>query len=805
MTFLGSVLAGSGGEAAGMAPAVLWAIPLLPVAGFLFQVFMGRRLPKPIVGLVSCGAVLGSALLSWKVFLHLKALPEHARWIEASLAPWIEVPGVGGEFLRVFVDHKLVVDPLTAVMILVVTNIGFLIHLYSTGYMAEERRYARYFAYLNLFTGFMLILVMASNLLLMFVGWEGVGLCSYLLIGFWFEKAENAAAGMKAFIVNRVGDFAFTVGVLTLFVYLGTRFGKWTVDFAELREVVTAHGKELPGLLTAGVGILLFLGATGKSAQIPLYVWLPDAMAGPTPVSALIHAATMVTAGVYMIARMSFLYALSPAAMTVVAGVGALTALFAGTIGIAQNDIKKVLAYSTVSQLGFMFMGVGVGAFAAGIFHLFTHAFFKACLFLGSGSVIHGMGGEQDIRKMGGLRSRMPWTFATFAVATLAIAGIPPLAGFFSKDEILWRTFRTHNLLFPGWILWGVGALAALCTAFYMTRLVIKTFLGRPQWAPATAFSGGGVELPEWMEEEEEEKKKKPKPPRTGTGPDGLPLWMEEEGDEAPGAAHDLPQDESLLDLREVGPAAPDAHAAAAGHADDAHAHDAGHGHGHGHGHGEPHECPWSMRLALVMLAACSAVVGFLGVPPALGGHDLFGHWLEPVVGSVHGEHSSAEYVVMAVSLALALAGIAAAWRIYYVRHGVPARDFAESHRELYELVRDKYRVDEAYDRWVIRPLLRLEEGVGRFDNEVIDGLVNGAARGGSRTAGGAGLFDNEVVDAAVNAAAKATQEAGRRVRRLQTGNVRQYLNFALVGALFVIAVFCVVLTWDRLRTALGI
>ncbi|MFN3484768.1 MAG: proton-conducting transporter membrane subunit, partial [Planctomycetota bacterium] len=506
-----------------------------------------------------------------------------------------------------------------------------------------------------------------------------------------------------------------------------------------------------------------------------------------------------------------------PTAMTVVATVGALTALFAGTIGIAQNDIKKVLAYSTVSQLGFMFMGVGVGAFAAGIFHLFTHAFFKACLFLGSGSVIHGMGGEQDIRKMGGLRSKMPWTFATFAVATLAIAGIPPLAGFFSKDEILWQTFRTHRLLFPGWILWGVGALAALCTAFYMTRLVIKTCRGRRLGGAPTAFSGGGVDLPEWMEEDEEEKKPKPKPPRTGTGPEGLPLWMDEdeEGAAAPGTrAQDLPQDESLLDLRKVGPAAAGAHAASAGHAPGAHAgeedahgaagHGAGHG-GHGHGHGEPHECPWSMRLALVVLAACSAVVGFLGVPPALGGQDLFGHWLEPVVGSLHGEHSAAEYAVMAVSLLLAVAGIAAAWRIYSVRHGVPARDFAESHRELYELVRDKYRVDEVYDRLVVQPLLRLEEGVGRFDNEVIDGLVNGTARGGSRTAGGAGLFDNEVVDAAVNAAAEVTQEAGRRVRRLQTGNVRQYLNFALVGGLFVIAVFCVVLTWDRLRTALGI
>jgi len=820
-------------ESGGLSPWVVWLVPLLPFFGFLFQVLIGRRLPKPLPGLVGCLTVLGSAAISWYLFAALKAMPAHEpRAIEASIAPWISVPGLKDGALKIFIDHKLVVDPLTSVMILVVTNIGFLIHVYSLGYMADEKRYARYFSFLNLFTGFMLILVMASNLMLMFVGWEGVGLCSYLLIGFWFEKNENALAGMKAFVVNRVGDFAFTIGVLTLFVTLGTQAGVWTVDFSEMQ----AHKGAIPAGVATFVAIMMFIGASGKSAQIPLYTWLPDAMAGPTPVSALIHAATMVTAGVYMIARMNFLYSLSPTAMAVVTAVGAATALFAGTIGLAQNDIKKVLAYSTVSQLGFMFMGVGVGAFAAGIFHLFTHAFFKACLFLGSGSVIHGMGGEQDIRKMGGLRTKMPWTFWTFVLATLAIAGFPGFAGFFSKDEILWQTVSTHRFDgtgLKGWfapLVWLVGALAALCTAFYMTRLVVKTFLGRPQWAK-TAFSGGGVDLPEWEDDEEQRKKKekeKPKPPPPpGRDPEAFPSWTADEGrpdlprglqddesmldmgrvsrahghgpEEHPG--HGLPQDESMLDMSRVTPhpGAEDPQAAAVhGHDDDA----GGGGHGHGGHHaGEPHECPWSMRIALVVLAFGSVFVGLLGVPAALGGGDLFGHWLEPVVGSAHAAGAShlKEYVFMGISIALALAGMFAAWRIYYVRHGVPASDFASRNPELYDLVLNKYRVDEAYDRMIVEPLLTLNEGAGRFDNEVIDGAVNGTARAGAVSSKGTGIFDNEVVDAAVNASALATQALGRKARRLQTGNIRQYLTLALVGGLFIITVFCVVLTWDKI------
>jgi len=533
-------------KASDFSPTLVWLVPLLPVFGFLFQTFIGRKLPKPIIAFVSCATVLGSCVIAWVLFFQVKGTHQP---VVADIGPWINIPGLKDGWLSVVARHRLVVDQLTAVMILVITNIGFLIHVYSTGYMAEEKRFARYFSYLNLFTGFMLILVMASNLLLMFVGWEGVGLCSYLLIGFWFEKSENAAAGMKAFVVNRVGDLAFTIGALILFVTVGKATGVWTVDFQELKKVIEGNPAILDGV-TFIIPFLLFIGATGKSAQMPLYVWLPDAMAGPTPVSALIHAATMVTAGVYMIARMNFVYTLSPAAMAVVTGVGAFTAIFAGTIGIAQNDIKKVLAYSTVSQLGFMFMGVGVGAFAAGIFHLFTHAFFKACLFLGSGSVIHGMHHEQDIRKMGGLKARMPVTFWTFLIASLALSGVPPLAGFFSKDEILWKAWSTETFkdtglgMWYGKLIWLTGACAAACTAFYMTRLVIKTFLDRPKWgghaAAATAFSGAG--LPDWMDEDDKKKKEpKKEPPKTGTGPDGMPAWMEEDPV--------LPQDESMLDL----------------------------------------------------------------------------------------------------------------------------------------------------------------------------------------------------------------------------------------------------------------
>ncbi|HOX45600.1 MAG TPA: NADH-quinone oxidoreductase subunit L [Myxococcota bacterium] len=462
----------------------LWLIPALPLLGAALTFLFGRGLQR---ALGERAAGLPAVALSWAAcavavasFVELLGLPEgSALW--SRLWPWFQVGPVG-------VDLAFAMDPLSAMMALVVTFVGSLIHVYSLGYMHRDPAFWRFFAYLNLFMFSMLTLVLADNLLLMFVGWEGVGLCSYLLIGFWYTELANARAGMKAFVVNRVGDFGFLIGLMILFWSLG---GDWTASgwrpaggasltFRELPGLMAAvQGKELWGVAVPTLaGLFLFLGATGKSAQIPLYVWLPDAMAGPTPVSALIHAATMVTAGVYMVARMNFLYVLSPEAMTVVAVVGVGTALFAATIGLLQHDIKKVLAYSTVSQLGFMFLGVGVGAFWAGSYHLLTHAFFKACLFLGAGSVILAMHHEQDMRRMGGLGQVMPITRWTYWFACVAISGFPIAAGFFSKDEILWQAFNANSLYVPGWSLWLVGALTAGLTSFYMWRSYFLTFTG---------------------------------------------------------------------------------------------------------------------------------------------------------------------------------------------------------------------------------------------------------------------------------------------------------------------------------------
>jgi NADH-quinone oxidoreductase subunit L len=439
-------------------------IVLLPALGVLFHVFLGRR-ARGAVTLIGPGLVAAAFGIAVLAFLRLP--PEGA--LRDHLYTWI----VAGPFRA---EAALRFDALSAVMTLVITGVGFLIHVYSVGYMHGDKSVPRYFAYLNLFTTSMLILVLADNLLLLFVGWEGVGLCSYLLIGFWYEKVENAVAGKKAFLVNRIGDAGFLLGLFLLVWTLG-RAGVWSLEVTTL----TAHAHLLRDATVGGwpvplvVSLLLFVGATGKSAQIPLYVWLPDAMAGPTPVSALIHAATMVTAGVYMIARLEFLYALAPAALEVVAVIGAATALFAATIALAQTDIKKVLAYSTVSQLGYMFLGLGVGATGAAVFHLVTHAFFKALLFLGAGSVIHGLGGEQELGRMGGLRTRMPLTFATMGVGTLAIAGVWPFSGFFSKDEILWSALAGPH---ASPLLGMIGLVVAFLTAFYTGRLMVLAFFG---------------------------------------------------------------------------------------------------------------------------------------------------------------------------------------------------------------------------------------------------------------------------------------------------------------------------------------
>lgn len=457
----------------------VWLIPFFPLAGFIVNGLFGKKIKnEKIIGGIGTLMIFLSFLVSCGILLQLIGLePEH-RVFEKVVFPWIH----SGTFKA---DMAFLIDPLSAIMIMVVTGVGSLIHLYSIGYMHGEEGYYRFFAYLNLFCMSMLLLVLGNNMLVMFIGWEGVGLCSYLLIGYYFHKKSAGDAAKKAFVMNRVGDFGFLLGMFVLFWWLGTNHNIWTINFTEMKTA--SHLLPYGGIVTIAT-LCLFLGATGKSAQIPLYTWLPDAMEGPTPVSALIHAATMVTAGVYMIGRMSFVFTKAPETMMVVAVVGAATAIFAATIGTAQNDIKRVLAYSTVSQLGFMFLAMGVGAFTAGIFHLMTHAFFKACLFLGSGSVIHSMhhalhhghlhDDAQDMRNMGGLKSAMPITFITFFVSTLAIAGIPGFSGFFSKDEILWQAFANpfHGGL--NIVLWVIGAIAACFTAFYMFRLVFMTFFG---------------------------------------------------------------------------------------------------------------------------------------------------------------------------------------------------------------------------------------------------------------------------------------------------------------------------------------
>ncbi len=447
-----------------MNPQLLWLIPLLPFAGFLINGTVGRKLPRPAVTAIALLATAFPAVIVLQIWMYMK-FGGGPLTLSVASAPWIQITGFS-------VNFAFAVDHLTMIMLAVVTGVGFLIHLYSAGYMAHEDGYWRFFAYLNLFMFFMSVLVLSDSFLLLFVGWEGVGLASYLLIGFYFTKTAAANAGKKAFIVNRVGDFGFLLAMFLIIQHFGS------LNFAQVFAAITANPGLHGGFLTA-IALLLVVGAAGKSAQIPLYVWLPDAMEGPTPVSALIHAATMVTAGIYMVCRCHTLFDRSPYALGVVAIIGALTAIFAASIGMVQNDIKRVLAYSTVSQLGYMFLACGVGAYTAAIFHVVTHAFFKALLFLAAGSVIHALSGEQDMRVMGGLRKKIPVTFWTMTMGVIAIAGIPPWAGFFSKDEILYRVFVSDNPI--GKLLWLVGLVTAGMTSFYMFRLWFKTFFGAPR------------------------------------------------------------------------------------------------------------------------------------------------------------------------------------------------------------------------------------------------------------------------------------------------------------------------------------
>ncbi len=459
----------------------IYLIPLFPAFGAAMMFFFGRRLQKATVNAVCVGAVVIAfvfacfTVVEYTHFAHGTGQP-----FEKIVYTWLGSGDGGLTFVKrdgtsaaINADAGFLLDPLSSIWLLFVTGVGMLIHIYSTGYMAHEGGYYRFFGYLNLFMFSMLTLILANNYILMFVGWEGVGLCSYLLIGFYFHRKSASDAANKAFIVNRIGDAGFLLGAFTLIWYLGS------FRFVDINALARSGHFEIGDPILTAAALLLFVGACGKSAQLPLYVWLPDAMEGPTPVSALIHAATMVTAGVYMVARSNAIFVLAPTAMKTVAIVGALTAIFAASIGLVQNDIKRVLAYSTVSQLGYMFLALGVGAFAAGVFHVFTHAFFKALLFLGSGSVIHAMSGEQDMKFMGDLRERTPTTFWTMFVGMLAIAGIPGLAGFFSKDEILWQAWSSEGGAYR--ILWFVGFATALMTAFYMGRLIFLTFFGKPR------------------------------------------------------------------------------------------------------------------------------------------------------------------------------------------------------------------------------------------------------------------------------------------------------------------------------------
>ncbi len=639
---------------------LLWLVPVLPLVGTVLLLAGALRASHRTASIIGLGSTGASLLLSLTILAEYVSAGHHGgftlhlfRWIAAG---------------NITVEAALRLDNLSAVMLFFVTFVGFLIHIYSVGYMHEEgdRAYSRYFAYLNLFMFAMLTLVLGANLLVLFVGWEGVGLCSYLLIGFYFEKDWCAAAGKKAFIVNRIGDFGFLLAIFLVVKVFGT------VDFAAMQGAITADPARYVAYATP-IALLLFVGAVGKSAQLPLYVWLPDAMAGPTPVSALIHAATMVTAGVYMVARTNFIYALAPTALLVVAVVGGCTALFAAIIGVAQNDIKKVLAYSTVSQLGYMFLGAGAGAFAAGIFHVFTHAFFKACLFLGSGSVIHAMGGEQDMRRMGGLKKQMPVTYWTFLAATLALSGIPVFAGFFSKDEILGRVFAAGKGDLGGFgsvymVLWALGVAAAFLTAFYMFRAVYMTFHG--------SFRG--------THEQE----------------------------------HHL------------------------------------------------HESPGVMTWPLRILGVGSIAAGFLGISRVFTfGHsiNLFEHFLEPVAPTLGGEHAPSlgvEWILVGISVAVAVAGFMVARRFYFGAGAFARpRRIAEAWPAAYRLVANKFYVDELYDRVVVRPL----RAVARFSWKGVDTVA---------------------IDGTLNASAFFTEITGDLLRFVQTGNIRNYALMILAGAL---------------------
>ncbi len=597
---------------------------LLPLAGFLINGIFGSKIKnEKIIGTIGSGVIGISFLIALGAFFETLSLPVDQRQSIVSLFTWLKVGNLD-------VSFAYQVDQLSLVMALIVTGVGFIIHVYSIGYMHGDKGFWRFFSYMNLFIFAMMNLILADNFVLLFLGWEGVGLCSYLLIGFWydkkFEKSTTSDAAKKAFIVNRIGDFGFLLGMFLIYL---------TFNSLNFNEVFSrAATFEVPEYIFGLIAIFLFIGATGKSAQIPLFVWLPDAMAGPTPVSALIHAATMVTAGVYMVARTSIIFASAPDILTVIAIVGALTAFFAATIGLVQNDIKKVLAYSTISQLGYMFLAMGVGAFGAGIFHVMTHAFFKALLFLGAGSVIHAMHEEQDIQKYGGLKKYMPQTYLVFLIAAIAISGIPPFSGFFSKDEILWYSYANGGLFY-----WILGAGTAMMTAFYMFRLYFLTFEGKSRFGS-------------------------------------------------------------------------DKH---------------------------PHESPKIMTIPLIVLAVLSVIGGFIGIPEIFSGEhgNQFHNWLAPIFKDadrkidLYASHSHFEEILlMTLSVVFAVVAIMFARYVYLKKPSI-ATQTAARFKGLYNLLWNKYFVDEAYDAAVVNPIVKGSRSIlwKITDNILIDGLINGTAK----------------------------------------------------------------------------
>jgi NADH-quinone oxidoreductase subunit L len=730
----------------------IWLIPLLPGIGAAINGLVGiRYFSRRTAGVVACTMMTAALGLSVAAFWQMLGLPADARAVDVVVAQWIpSIPlltgnGAVGMFQ---VPWGFRLDPLSGMMILVVTGIGTLIHIYSTAYMHDEPRggVARFFCYLNLFCFFMLMLVLGNNFLVMFVGWEGVGLCSYLLIGYWYEKKSASDAGKKAFITNRIGDWGFVLGVFLIYSTFGT------LDFRAIQNAAATMPVEAMhfGVLSF-ICLFLFVGAMGKSAQIPLYVWLPDAMEGPTPVSALIHAATMVTAGVYMLGRNAVLFSHAPQVMMIVAIVGVLTALMAASIGLVQNDIKRVLAYSTVSQLGYMFTAMGVGAFSAGAFHLMTHAFFKALLFLGSGSVIHAMGGEQDMRRMGGLKKYLPVTFATMMIGTLAIAGIVPLAGFFSKDEILFRAFVANKAI------WAVAVVTALMTAFYMFRLMSMTFFGGYRGPAWEAAAGHGAAA-------------------------------------SHGQGHDAGHH----------PGKADAHDDQSG----------GHGHGAWHGpHESPTPMTFPlMTLAVGAIVAGfvgipaaigggNAIEKFLepsftasAVQLKLDATEANGSVrLQPDEAAAEHEEShvsvNVERGLMAFSLLVAMFGIGLAWK-FYIKNPEISEGLAEQWAGPHRVLSNKYYVDELYDATVISGTFAAGRGLWAVDRNVVDGVVNGSGWLTIISGWFSALTDRTIVDGLVNLVGRICEEGSFWFRKLQTGLVQNYALLMLFGVFAFVSIY---------------